>query len=223
MKAMIMAAGLGKRLQPLTLNTPKPLIKVGSKSLLIRQIERLQNIGVQDFTINISYLAEQIRAELYQLHPGLNIKLIEEPFPYGTGGALLNARPHLGDEPFILCNADLFTDIDLTQMPQATDAAHLIGVPNPTHNLDGDFSLQKQLVSIAKQNNQFTWSGISLINPKILQGHEHQNYPCNLWEIILKPLITASRVTAHVDDSMWMDVGTVERLELAREALKEEN
>ena len=113
MKAMILAAGEGKRLQPLTLKIPKPLLKVGSSSLIEDQINRLLNLGINDFVINISYLGVQIKESLKNHSHYQNISFIEEPYPYGTGGALVNAIDHLGDDPFILCNADIFYEIRL--------------------------------------------------------------------------------------------------------------
>lgn len=223
MKAMILAAGLGKRLQPLTLDTPKPLLKIGRRSLLEDQINRLSDAGVSKFIINISYLGEQIRHSL-QDHPLRDqIKIIEEPFPYGTGGALVNALGELGREPFILCNADIFSYIDLRKLPDSTEHAHLIGVPNPTHNLEGDFSIENRQVILKPNQNAITWSGISLVNPSILEGHLHLNFPFDIWNTVMAPLIKDSKITAHLDKSMWIDIGTVERLELARAAVKEEN
>ena len=99
----------------------------------------------------------------------------------------------------------------------------MIGIKNPDHNLQGDFSLLQETVMITDETNEFTLSGISLINPSILKAHEGKAYPFDLWNTILKPLIKQSEVTAHVDDSFWIDVGTIDRLKLARERLKDEN
>ena len=129
----------------------------------------------------------------------------------------------LGDKPFILCNADIISESDLTRLPKFTSSAHLIGIKNPDHNLQGDFSLAQETVVIKNEMNECTWSGLSLINPSILKGHEGNAYPFDLWNTILMPLINESEVTAHVDDSFWIDVGTIDRLKLARERLKDEN
>lgn len=223
MKAMILAAGEGKRLQPLTIKTPKPLLKVGSSSLLEDQINRLSKLGVNEFVINISYLGEQIKQSLRNHSHYQDISFIEEPFPYGTGGALVNAMDHLGEDPFILCNADIFSEIDLTRLPSSTEAAHLIGIPNPNHNQDGDFSLLGSSVIVNEGANDLTWSGISLINPKILKEYLNLDLPFDLWNTIMKPLIKEQEITAHQDRSLWIDIGTIERLELARASLKEEN
>ena len=223
MKAMILAAGEGKRLQPLTLKTPKPLLKVGPSSLIEDQINRLSKLGINEFVINISYLGEQIKQSLKNHSYFQNISFIEEPFPYGTGGALVNAMDHLGEDPFILCNADIFSEIDLSRLPTSTDAAHLIGISNPNHNQDGDFSLLGSSVIINERINDLTWSGISLVNPKILKEHLNLDFPFDIWNTIMKPLIKERKISAHQDHSLWIDIGTIERLELARASLKEEN
>ena len=223
MKAMILAAGEGKRLQPLTLKTPKPLLKVGPSSLIEDQINRLSKLGINEFVINISYLGEQIKQSLKNHSHFQNISFIEEPFPYGTGGALVNAMDHLGEDPFILCNADIFSEIDLSRLPTSIEAAHLIGISNPNHNQDGDFSLLGSSVIINERINNLTWSGISLVNPKILKEYLNLYFPFDIWNTIMKPLIKERKITAHQDNSLWIDIGTIERLELARASLKEEN
>ena len=223
MKAMILAAGEGKRLQPLTLKTPKPLLKVGSSSLIEDQINRLSKLGINEFVINISYLGEQIKQSLKNHSHFQNISFIEEPFPYGTGGALVNAMDHLGEDPFILCNADIFSEIDLSRLPTSIEAAHLIGISNPNHNQDGDFSLLGSSVIINERINDLTWSGISLVNPKILKEYLNLDFPFDIWNTIMIPLIKERKITAHQDNSLWIDIGTIERLELARASLKEEN
>ena len=223
MKAMILAAGEGKRLQPLTLKTPKPLLKVGPSSLIEDQINRLSKLGINEFVINISYLGEQIKQSLKNHSHFQNISFIEEPFPYGTGGALVNAMDHLGEDPFILCNADIFSEIDLSRLPTSIEAAHLIGISNPNHNQDGDFSLLGSSVIINERINDLTWSGISLVNPKILKEYLNLDFPFDIWNTIMTPLIKERKITAHQDNSLWIDIGTIERLELARASLKEEN
>ncbi len=223
MKAMILAAGEGKRLQPLTLKTPKPLLKVGPSSLIEDQINRLSKLGINEFVINISYLGEQIKQSLKNHSHFQNISFIEEPFPYGTGGALVNAMDHLGEDPFILCNADIFSEIDLSRLPTSIEAAHLIGISNPNHNQDGDFSLLGSSVIINERINDLTWSGISLVNPKILKEYLNLDFPFDIWNTIMIPLIKERKITAHQDNSLWIDIGTIERLELARASLKEEN
>jgi len=224
MKAMILAAGRGKRLSPLTEQTPKPLLKVGKNSLIIDQLNKLAAIGVNEFVVNVSYLGQQIKDELAHHSQSFDLHVIDELFPYGTGGGLINAMESLGDAPFILCNADIFSEIDYAHLLLIeTSHAHLIGVPNPPHNPEGDFSIENEKVIIRTGRNDLTWSGLSVLHPKILEDYVDHQKPFDIWNTILKSLILESRVTGHLDSALWIDVGTIERLELARRSLKEEN
>ena len=139
MKAMILAAGFGKRLMPLTQDTPKPLLKVGNESLIQRNINFLIKNGFSDIVINISYLGELIEDHIKNVFPNSNILFSYEDHPLGTGGGILNALKILGSETFLLINSDIYHDIDIQNLPNTTDAAHLIGVKNPSHNEQGDF------------------------------------------------------------------------------------
>ena len=224
MKAMILAAGLGSRLQPITDKLPKPLIDVGGVSLIERLINQFIAFGVSEFVINVSYLGDQIKEALQSIDAISKIIFVDEPFPYGTGGALVNAKNFLGKDPFILSTADIIFDLDFHQLPSTIVAAHLVAVKNPEHNKRGDFSMKANSVFITNDGrNDFTYSGISILNPNILDTHLSRKYPFDLWNTILKPLIEKSMVSAHFDDSLWIDVGTEDRLKLARKVLKDEN
>ena len=223
MKAMILAAGLGSRMQPITKKIPKPLIDVGGISLIERSINQLIAFGVNEFVINVSYLGDQIKEALQSMDRISKIIFIDEPFPYGTGGALVNARDFLGSAPFILSTADIIFDLSFRQLPPNVETVHLVAVKNPEHNQGGDFSIKENFVLIKDEMNDFTYSGVSVINPNILDAHLSREYPFDLWNTVLKPLIAKSMITAHFDDSLWIDVGTVDRLKLARRVLKDEN
>ena len=223
MKAMILAAGLGSRMQPITKKIPKPLIDVGGISLIERSINQLIAFGVNEFVINVSYLGDQIKEALQSMDRISKIIFIDEPFPYGTGGALVNAREFLGSDPFILSTADIIFDLSFRQLPPSVETVHLVAVKNPEHNQGGDFSIKENFVLIKDGMNDFTYSGVSVINPNILDAHLSREYPFDLWNTVLKPLIAKSMITAHFDDSLWIDVGTVDRLKLARRVLKDEN
>ena len=223
MKAMILAAGLGSRMQPITKKIPKPLIDVGGISLIERSINQLIAFGVNEFVINVSYLGDQIKEALQSMDRISKIIFIDEPFPYGTGGALVNARDFLGSDPFILSTADIIIDLSFRQLPPSVETVHLVAVKNPEHNQGGDFSIKENFVLIKDEMNDFTYSGVSVINPNILDAHLSREYPFDLWNTVLKPLIAKSMITAHFDDSLWIDVGTVDRLKLARRVLKDEN
>ena len=223
MKAMILAAGLGSRMQPITKKIPKPLIDVGGISLIERSINQLIAFGVNEFVINVSYLGDQIKEALQSMDRISKIIFIDEPFPYGTGGALVNARDFLGSDPFILSTADIIFDLSFRQLPPNVETVHLVAVKNPEHNQGGDFSIKENFVLIKDEMNDFTYSGVSVINPNILDAHLSREYPFDLWNTVLKPLIAKSMITAHFDDSLWIDVGNVDRLKLARRVLKDEN
>ena len=223
MKAMILAAGLGSRLQPITNKLPKPLIDVGGISLIERSINQLISFGVSEIIINVSHLGDQIKESLQSIDAISKIIFIEEPFPYGTGGALVNAKSFLGNDPFILLTADIIFDLSFYQLPTTVETAHLVAVKNPEHNQRGDFSMRASAVFINDGMNDFTYSGISVLNPNILEAHLSRKYPFDLWNTILKPLIAKSMVSANFDDSLWIDVGTEDRLKLARKVLKDEN
>ena len=223
MKAMIFAAGLGRRLMPLTQHTPKPLIKVGKKSLIERNIFWLQQNGISEIIINVSYQGEMIIDYVSQRFPDLNISFSKEDELLGTGGAILNVLPFFNEKPFLLMNADIFHNIEIKNLPQDTKKAHLVGVPNPNHNINGDFSLKQSIVSIANRENDLTWSGISVINPIIFKENSFQSNSFNIWDSVLPKYIDNGEVTGEKSNELWIDVGTSDRLELANQILKEEN
>ena len=128
MKAMILAAGLGSRMKPLTREIPKPLLDVNGLSLIEYTINNLTNYGINEFIINVSYLGEKIKLALKSIENASNIIFLDAPFPYGTGGALLNAKDYLGSAPFILSTSDILFSPDLTKIPDRVDTVHLIAI-----------------------------------------------------------------------------------------------
>ena len=223
MKAMILAAGFGKRLKPLTDDIPKPLLKVGNQSLIERNIRSLLNYGFDEIVINVSYLGNMITEHVLELFPNNKIVFSEESQPLGTGGGIVNALELLGDKPFMLINADIYHNINLTALNSDVKAAHLVGVRNPEHNLKGDFSLENDLVCVKSESNDFTWSGISIINPKIFDELEPQEMPFDIWYEVLMQFINNKDVTAEISEDIWIDTGTIDRLELANKTHKDEN
>ena len=223
MKAMILAAGFGKRLKPLTDDIPKPLLKVGNQSLIERNIRSLLNYGFDEIVINVSYLGNMITEHVLELFPNNKIVFSEESEPLGTGGGIVNALELLGDKPFMLINADIYHNINLTALNTDVKAAHLVGVRNPEHNLKGDFSLENNLVCVKSESNDFTWSGISIINPKIFDELEPQEMPFDIWYKVLMQFINNKDVTAEISEDIWIDTGTIDRLELANKTHKDEN
>ena len=223
MKAMILAAGYGKRMMPLTESLPKPLLKIGNETLIERNINALLAAGFNDIIINVSYLGSMIKKHVLEIFPNTNISFSEEKIPLGTGGGVLNAIGLIGKGPFLLINADIYHQINLKNIRQNVDIAHLVGVENPDHNVDGDFSLNAGTVFISNNSNQFTWSGISIINPVIFDGLKIEDAPFDIWKSILIEYIKKNKVTGELSNSTWIDAGTIDRLELANKTYKDEN
>ncbi len=223
MKTMILAAGYGRRLLPLTQEIPKPLLLVGRKTLIQRNIEILLDSGFNDLVINTSYLGHMINNHVTKNFPLANIQFSEEAEPLGTGGGILKALDLLGKEPFLLVNADLCHEINIKNFNQDTQFAHLVGVANPDHNLDGDFSLDGDKVVIKKNKNDLTWSGISVSNPAIFDNLKVRESSFEIWDSVLKEHIENGTVTGELSQKNWVDTGTIDRLELANNIFKDEN
>ncbi len=215
MKAMILAAGRGERLRPLTDTTPKPMLPLNGKPLLEHHINRLVAIGVKDIVINTCWLGEQIEAYFADGRDfGVNISWSRESEALETGGGIRHALPFLGDQPFLLINGDVWSDFPLaelaeTALPAELDA-RLVLVNNPEHNPQGDFSLDGILVSY-RETQRFTFSGISIFRPQLFAAYQSsagQNFPLR---DVLRPAILAGRVAGSIHTGSWYDVGTVER------------
>ena len=218
-KAMILAAGLGQRMRPLTDNLPKPMLSAGGKPLLQYHLEALALVGVREVIINLAYLGEKIRTFVGTGERfGLDVHYSEEPEPLETAGALLNALQLLGDEPFLLINGDVWTDYPLTRLfnyslPESSDA-HLVLVPNPEFHPHGDFSTNNAgLIDNNPQGEKSTFAGISLVNPRLIKFYPNRRVKFPLGEV-LKYGIQQKRITAEVYSGRWSDVGTPERLAL---------
>ncbi|WP_339339376.1 N-acetylmuramate alpha-1-phosphate uridylyltransferase MurU [uncultured Oceanicoccus sp.] len=216
MKAMILAAGLGKRMRPLTDNTPKPLLLCAGKPLIVYHIEALVAAGVTEIVINHAYLGEQIEAALGDGSQfGASIRYSAEQQPMNTGAGIANALPLLGDQPFILTNGDIWTDYDYGQLiNQSVELAHLVMVSSPAHHPQGDFSLTQNGRLLPDRDSAdgiaLTYSGISLLHPKLFAFCPSGPFP------LRQPLIEAMKeqwVTAEHHQGAWTDVGTPERLE----------
>lgn len=218
MKAMLFAAGLGTRLRPLTLHTPKPLLPVGGKALIVHHVERLVAAGIRDLVINLSWLGEQIEQALGDgARWGARIRYSPEPgAPLETGGGIRRALPLLGEAPFLVISADVWCDFPLGELAAAGlpgDAeARLVMVPNPPQHPEGDFRLQAdgRLVRGVSSGEPCTYSGIGLLSPALLRGWDDEAFP------LREPLRAAAargRLRGCCWQGDWEDVGTVERYE----------
>lgn len=223
MQAMILAAGLGTRMRPLTDHTPKPLLKVAGKPLLEHQINRLIDAGVDAILINISYLAEQIEDFIASRLWPVSITLSYEQEPLETAGGIQKALEQ-GDldseQPLILVNGDIWCDYNLCQLPELTPciAAHLVLTTNPEHNPAGDFLLSDDGKVHRKPSSAeiadmpaYTFSGISLLNPALIPDSQTAPPPLALGPL-LKQAAEKGRITGEYYSGYWLDVGTPERL-----------
>ncbi|MBP7884215.1 MAG: nucleotidyltransferase family protein [Acinetobacter sp.] len=225
MKAMILAAGLGNRMRPLTLHTPKPLLEVGEKPLIVWHIEKLQKIGVTEIVINTAWLGEKLANALGDGSQfGVKILWSHEGEGLETAGGIINALPLLGDEPFILVNGDVWTTMDfasLLDVQLGEQQAHLVLVENPPQHLKGDFILSNGLAYTFEQEQlgeALTYSGIAVLHPRMFVGLENGKRPL---APLLKQAMQQQQVSAEKLQGIWVDVGTPERLEQLDQQIKQ--
>lgn len=212
MKVMLLAAGRGERMRPLTDEHPKPLLQVAGKPLVVWHLERLARAGFRDMVINVSWLGQQIVDALGDgSRYGVHIDWSREPWPaLETGGGLFNALPLLGDAPFLLVNSDVHTDIDFASLRVAPgDLAQLVLVPNPPHHLQGDFWLDSKGRIGAEGGERLTYSGISVLHPKLFADAQPGRFPLLPWLLRARE---AGRLGGQKHAGRWLDIGTPERL-----------
>lgn len=210
MKAMILAAGLGKRMRPLTNTCPKPLLPVGDKPLIVHHLERLEQAGVRQVVINVSHLADQIIEALGDGSQwGLELQFSRETIPLETGGGIRQALPLLGEAPFLLVNGDVWCEtLPAQRALQGNDLAHLMLVDNPEHHPEGDFCLDNGRVYTQGQP-KLTFSGLSIIHPTLLADHPIEAFAL---APLLKTAMQQGRVSGEHFNGKWVDVGTPQRL-----------
>lgn len=216
MKAMILAAGLGNRMRPLTLYTPKPLLEVGGKPLIVWHIEKLKKIGVTEIVINSAWLANKLISSLGDGSQfGVDIRWTREDEGLETAGGIINALPLLGTDPFILVNGDVWTTMDfeaLRHIKLNDDLAHIVLVDNPKQHPEGDFTLSDGRAFTFDQDvagENLTFSGVSVIHPKLFDGLESGKRPL---APLLKQAMHNQRISGEKLKGAWVDVGTPERL-----------
>jgi MurNAc alpha-1-phosphate uridylyltransferase len=211
MKAMILAAGKGERLRPLTLHTPKPLVRAGGVPLIEYHLRALKRAGFAEVVINHAWLGQQIEDYLgdgQQL--GLNIRYSPEGEPLETGGGIFRALPLLGNEPFLVVNGDIWTECDFAGLNRPLQGlAHLVLVDNPAHHPSGDFALVDGKVLDDASLPRLTYSGIAVLHPQLFAG-------CSEGAFKLAPLLRDAMARGQVSGEhltgRWVDVGTHERL-----------
>lgn len=220
MRAMILAAGRGERMRPLTDKTPKPLLHVGGKPLIEYHLAALADIGVRDVVINLAWLGNEIRAELGSGERwGVNIEYsLEEQGALETGGGIFQALPLLGADPFIVLSGDVWSVYSLQHLPHlaASDVAHFVLVPNPDFHERGDFGLRGDRV-IDDAPERYTYANIGVFRPEFFAS-------CSAGKFPLAPLmfdwIRKGRVSGELFAGRWCNVGTPAQLEQLDHELK---
>ena len=214
MKALVFAAGLGERMRPLTDHTPKPLIEAGGKPLIVWHLEKLAAMGVQDVVVNTSWLADRFPATLGDgTQWGLRLHYLHEgDTPLETGGGMLNARPFLGEAPFLLVNGDIWTDFDFARLPrEPAGLAHLVLVDPPAFAPRGDFAIDDDGILHREGDHRLTYAGLGIYRPGQIRETSggKPRFP-------LLPLLhagmDANRIRGERLPGQWTDVGTPQRL-----------
>jgi MurNAc alpha-1-phosphate uridylyltransferase len=220
MKAMILAAGRGERMRPLTDHTPKPLLRVAGKPLIAWHLERLAEAGIREVVINHAWLGEQLINTLGTGQPwGVSIAFSAESPALETAGGIARALPLLGQAPFLVINGDIWSDWPFERAAQiaqrlqtsAWERAHLVLVKNPAHHPKGDFGLDEQGLATQTADHKLTFSGIGIYHPALFEG-VCPNTPSALAPL-LRRAMQQNAVTAEHHRGDWIDVGTPERLD----------
>lgn len=216
MKAMILAAGRGERMRPLTDSTPKPLLQIAGKSLIEYHIEALVKAGITELVINLAWLGDKIEAQLGDgSRFGAQIHYSREEQALETAGGIKKALDLLEPEPFIVVNADVFSDYPFAQLKNfsSSSPAHLVLVPNPEHHPAGDFYCRNNMLSDqddSTQGTRFTFSGIARYSPEFFH---HLDTGKQALAPMLRAAMSRHQVSGEVYKGMWCDIGSPERLE----------
>ena len=216
MKAMILAAGLGNRMRPLTLTTPKPLLAVGGKPLIVWHIDALKAVGITELVINTAWLGHKLHEALGDGSAyGVNIQWSDEQEPLETAGGIQQALPLLGNEPFLLINGDIWLRYDFKRLINkdlGQQLAHLVLVNNPPQHPKGDFAFckdQSNSLVLPEGEEKYTFAGVSVLSPQLFADLPAGKAPL---APLLRQAITQGLVSAEHHAGAWVDVGTPERL-----------
>ncbi len=212
MKALILSAGRGERMRPLTDDTPKPLLRAGDRALIEYHLDALALAGIRDIVINLSHLGEQIRTALGDgTRYGVRIAYSDEgPRALETGGGIFNALPPLGSAPFLVVNGDIWTDYPYSELPtQPAGLAHLVMVSNPAHHPHGDFVLEHGKLSDKPEDTRLTFSGIGVYRPALFAECKPGAFPL---APLLRRAMANDQISGEHYRGEWLDIGTPARL-----------
>ncbi len=212
MKAMILAAGRGERLRPLTDRIPKAMAEVGGEPLLAHQLRWLAAAGIRDVVVNLHHLGQQIVDAFGSgTESGVRISYSREPELLDTGGGVVKALPLLGREPFVVLNADIYTDFDFTTLQTRLgpgDLGHLLVTPRPEFRARGDFEVSAGRIS--GRGDSHVYCGIAVLDPAALQGRSAE--PFSLRDVYFT-LLEQGALSAQVFGGYWSDIGSAEQLD----------
>jgi len=211
MKAMILAAGRGERMRPLTDTCPKPLLKVAEIPLIEHHIVKLASAGFKEIIINHAYLGDQIEAHLKDgASYGVTIQYSREQEALETGGGIFQALPLLGNEPFLVVNGDVWCEFDYQNLPQViSGTVHLVMTDNPEHNPEGDFFFYNGMLT-ESCGVKLTYSGLGIYSSSLFKNCEAGKFPL---APLLRQAISENNASATHFKGFWLDVGTPERLD----------
>jgi N-acetyl-alpha-D-muramate 1-phosphate uridylyltransferase len=212
MKAMILAAGKGERMLPLTVDTPKPLMLVRGDPLIVHHLRNLAKAGISDVVVNVWYLAEKLVGELGDGSSfGVKIHYLVEKQLLNTGGGIVNALPYLGSAPFLVMSADVYTDFPIASLPTApASLAHLVMVDNPEYHQAGDFVLDKGQIKLSG-TDKLCYANIGIFRPEFFVGAPLGPFP--LGELMRQHILNGL-VTGQYYNGLWYNVGTPAELEM---------
>ncbi len=223
LNAMVLAAGRGERLRPITDRCPKPLVPVGGQTLIEHTLDKLAVAGVQRCVINLNWLGQQIREHLEAQWrwPMQCVFSEEQGERLETGGGIFKVLDQLGPGPFVVANADVYCDFDMRRLAararqwSSGDKAHLVMVDNPSHHAEGDFALSAEH-KVIDAEPRLTFSGLSLLHSALFDGCQPG---CFALAPLLRAAMRSERVSGERHAGLWTDVGTPQRLAQLREVL----
>ena len=219
MKAMILAAGRGERLRPLTERVPKPLLVVGGEPLIVHQVRWLHRAGIREIVINLHHLGEQIKRALGNGDDfGVRIRYSHEPEILDTGGGIRNALAHLAPDPFVILNGDVWTNYRFERLLRIHPGdGHLVLTPTPPHKDKADFHVEPGTdplrVRRGSSGDDLTYCGIAVLNPALFDGSPEGPFPLT---DLLFPAAAEGRLSGEIFAGAWIDIGTHDQLKEAR-------